>query len=185
MNRQLRTVLAILNITASGVFFGVLQWSAFFLLQSYVASTVIVYLLATTVWLCGSILGLLLPGRRGEALWLLGAVVAYYLLRGVAVENPYDLHWLPLLLVCVTVMGVYTGRFFRYRRGTLSNLKWLFFIENTGFVAGMVLTFISLFLAGYSFLTLAPGLTAVVCLATAVPIRALPMIDHPRKVTVR
>ena len=114
------------NVALSGGWFGVLQWCAFFLLQSYLASTAIVYLLATSVWLVGSVAGLVWGGRGRERTWIATAVAGYYGLRALAVAHPYDMRWLPLLLAGVAVMGAYAGRFFRYRRQ--ANPKWLFFV---------------------------------------------------------
>lgn len=165
--RFLPNTLASINIAATGVLLGLLQWSAFFLLQSYLASTAVVYLLATTVWLCGSVAGLLIPGSGREPLWLGGAAAAYYAMRALASAHPYDFRYLPLLLLCVAAMGAYAGRFFRYRGKAPGGAKWLFFIENTGFVTGMALTVIALFWFGDSFLGVAPAIAAVFCLATS------------------
>ena len=173
MNR-LRPLLAGVNIALTGAFFGVLQWGAFFLLQSYLASTAMIYLLATTVWLVGSLVGLVAPGQRGEALWLLAATGAYYALDGVARANPYDLRFLPLLLLFVAVMGAYAGRFFRFRRGALGHAKWLFFVENTGFVGGMIFTVVALFWTGAALLQWTPAVGAALCLLTAWPLSVRP-----------
>lgn len=173
MNR-VHPVLAGINIALTGAFFGLLQWGAFFLLQSYLASTAIIYLLATSLWLLGSLAGLALPGRRGEIGWLAAATAAYYALQWVAKANPYDLRFLPLLLLFVASMGAYAGRFFRFRRGVLGNSKWLFFIENTGFVAGMVFTVVALFWTGEAMLQWAPAVGAGLCLLTALPFAARP-----------
>lgn len=167
--KRVYPIVAGLNIALTGAFFGVLQWGAFFLLQSYLASTAIIYLLATSVWLLGSLAGLALPGRRGEAAWLATATAAYYALQWVAKANPYDLRFLPLLLLFVAAMGAYAGRFFRFRRAALGTAKWLFFIENTGFVLGMVFTVVALFWTGESLLQLAPAVGAGLCLLTALP----------------
>ncbi|MBI3887271.1 MAG: hypothetical protein HY302_16320 [Opitutae bacterium] len=155
------------NVAATGVYFGVLQWGAFFQLQSYLASTAVVYLLATTVWLAGSFAGLLLPMRAGEGWWIAAAASGYYGLRAVAVAHPYDFGLLPVLLAFVALMGGYAGRFFRARQEAAGGAKWLFLVENTGFVAGLVATVAGLYWLGEGFLAVAPGALAAVCLATA------------------
>lgn len=157
------------NLLFSGLFFGVLQWSAFFLLQAYLASTAMVYLLATSVWLLGSLAGLSIPGRSDERSWLAAATAAYYVLRALAVAHPYDFAWLPLLLGCVAVMGAYAGRFFRERRAMPGGARRLFFLENTGFLGGMVLTVMGLFWIGAGLLLLAPAIGAALCLITLPP----------------
>lgn len=162
-----RSLVAFLNVALSGVFFGLLQWGAFFLLQSYLASTALVWLLASTVWLLGSLGGLALPGRpSAEPWWLLAAAAAYYGLLWLATGHPYDLGRLPWLLACVAGMGLYAGRFFRYRREALGSAKWLFFVENTGFVLGLLLTVLGLYWFGQKLLMVAPGAGAALCLLT-------------------
>lgn len=162
-----RRLLTFSNVALSGVFFGLLQWGAFFLLQSYLASTALVWLLASTVWLLGSLGGLAAPGRQAdEPWWLLGAAAAYYGLLWLASGHPYDFGMLPWLLACVAGMGLYAGRFFRYRRDALGPAKWLFFVENTGFVLGLLLTVLGLYWFGQKLLVLAPGVGAALCLLT-------------------
>lgn len=159
--------LAVCNVALTGVFFGLLQWSAFFLLQSFLASTALVWLLASSVWLLGSLVGLALPDRRGpEPWWLIASVVAYYALLWLAVLFPYEFGQLPWLLAAVAVMGLYAGRFFRFRRTALGSAKWLFFVENTGFVAGLVLTVVGLFWFGERVLILAPAAAGALCMVT-------------------
>jgi hypothetical protein len=153
------------NAVATGVFLGTLQWSVFFLLQSYLASTAIVYLLATSVWLAGSLAGMVVPGGH-EAVWLGGAVGSFYLFRAVAMGHPHALGWLPPLLVLVAGMGAYAGRFFRCRAGVFPSAKWLFFLENTGFVAGMVMTAVALYWTGEAWFAVAPACTAALVVAT-------------------
>lgn len=159
--------LATTNVALTGVFFGLLQWSAFFLLQSFLASTALVWLLASSAWLLGSLAGLALPDRRvTEPWWVFGAVAAYYVLLWLAVLFPYELGKLPWLLAAVAVMGLYAGRFFRFRRAALGPAKWLFFVENTGFVAGLVLTVVGLFWFGDRVMIFAPAAGGVLCLLT-------------------
>lgn len=154
------------NTVATGALFGTLQWGAFFELQSYLSSTAIVYLLATSVWLLGSLGGLTLGGRTREGWWLGAATAAYYVLFASAHADPYDLSLLPLLLLCVAAMGSYAGRFFRFRARAFGASKWLFFCENCGFVAGMLITVLALYFAGDRSLLVAPAVGAGLCVVT-------------------
>ena len=154
------------NAIATGVMLGILQWSVFFLLQSYLASTAIVYLLGTCVWLWGSVIGMALPGRA-EPLFLAGAVLSFQLFHALAARHPYALEWLSVLLPLVAVMGAYAGRFFRCRAALFASTKWLFFLENTAFVMGMVITAVSLFWTGDTFFRVAPWVAASVVGLTA------------------
>lgn len=163
--REGPTPLLSANAVATGVLLGAMQWSVFFLLQSYLASTAVVYLLATVVWLAGSVAGMALPGRR-EPLFLAVAVASFYLLRAAATAHPYKLAWLPLLLLFVAGMGAYAGRFFRLRAAVFPKAKWLFFLENTGFVTGMLATALALFWMGDTWFSVAPISLALITVAT-------------------
>jgi hypothetical protein len=154
------------NFLFTGILFGFLQWSTFFLLQSYLASTALVWLLASSVWLLGSLAGLVIPGRNHEPWWLAAAIASYYALVWLAQRHPYELGFLPPLLVCVAGMGLYAGRFFRCRRNTPTGARVLFLVENTGFVVGLLLTFVLLYWAGQASLMLAPAVSAALCLLT-------------------
>jgi hypothetical protein len=171
MSPTRRTVL-LLNVALTGVLLGQLQWGVFFMLQSYLASTAVVYLLGTVCWLAGSLIGLIVPGQRGELVWAAGMVAAYCVFAWLAEGHPYQLGWLPVLLLLVGVMGGYAGRFFRYRAGLFRAPKWLFFVENCGFVLGILLTVALLYHAGSSALLAAPLAVAAAVLATAWGLRA-------------
>jgi hypothetical protein len=159
------------NFVGTGLLFGLLQWSTFFLLESYLSSTALVWLLASTVWLLGSLVGLAVPDRPREPWWLALALLSYYALFSLALRHPYDLRLLPLLLGCVAGMGLYAGRFFRCRRDPPGGPRRLFLLENTGFVLGLFLTFALLYWTGLTGLSLAPLPVAAFCLATT-PARA-------------
>jgi len=165
----------LLNALLTGVLLGQLQWGVFFMLQSYLASTAVVYLLGTVCWLIGSLIGLVVRGERGELFWAAGMVAAYYVFARVAANHPYQLGWLPVLLPLIALMGCYAGRFFRYRARFFSAPKWLFFTENCGFVLGIVLTIVALFVAGSSALLTAPLAVSTLVLGTALLLRF-----HPR-----
>lgn len=167
-----RSLLIVINIAVTGAYFGLLQWATFFVLQSSFAATAMVYLLATVVWLIGSVLGLTLSGPRNEVWWWGFATLGYYALLGVGRIRPFDLSVLPLLMLFVAGMGAYAGRFFRYRRGLLPRTKHLFLVENTGFIVGMLATVSALFWAGESFLLFAPAVVATVCVGTALPLKS-------------
>ena len=154
------------NAVVTGALLGVLQWGVLVWLASYLSSTALVYLLNTTVWLVGSVAGLLAPGRRFEWAWLAAAMAAHAACRALAVSHPYDLSALPALLACVAVMGAYAGRFFRFRAPAFPKVKWLLFLENTGFVLGLLGAVLALFVLGERALVLLPWPLFAVALAT-------------------
>jgi hypothetical protein len=162
------------NAVATGALFGLLQWCSLLTLESYVASTATIDLLATSAWLVGTVAGLKIPGWRREPVWLAAMVAAYYGLRALALRHPYETAYLPVLLAGVGAMGCYAGRFFRYRARAFGAAKRLFFLENCGFAAGVVATVPAFYWAGDAVLAWAPlGLAAFV-LATVGLLRADP-----------
>src|SRR5262245_18681840 len=164
----------VLNVALTGVLLGQLQWGVFFLLQSSLASTAVVYLLGTICWLLGSLIGLVVRGERGELWWAAAMIGAYYGFAALAIGHPYQLGWLAVLLPLIALMGCYAGRFFRYRARFFAAPKWLFFTENCGFVLGIVLTFAALFSMGSSALLTAPLVVSVLVLGTAAALRLHP-----------
>jgi hypothetical protein len=154
------------NAVVTGALLGVLQWGVLVWLSTYLSSTALVYLLSTAVWLVGSVAGLLAPGRRLEWAWLAAAMGAHAACRALAVAHPYDLSALPALLACVAVMGSYAGRFFRFRAPAFRKVKWLLFLENTGFVLGLLGAVLALFVLGERALVLLPWPLFAVALAT-------------------
>ena len=165
-----------LNALATGILFGLLQWGSFFVLQSYLSSTALVWLLASLVWLAGSLWGLIGQfGRLSERTWLALSLGAYLGLGQFARAFPYDLALLPVLLGLLAVMGLYAGRFFRLRPAREpAGAKWLFFLENTGFVAGLVATVLGLLWLGEGWLLAAPAGATVLCWLTLPPVPAMP-----------
>jgi hypothetical protein len=156
-----------LNAVVTGVLLGLVQWGVLVWLASYLSSTALVYLLSTAVWLGGSVFGLLARGRGFEWAWLGSAMLAYAACRALAAARPYDLSILPALLLCVAVMGAYAGRFYRFRAPSFGSVKWLFFLENTGFVLGLLLAVLALFVWGEPALYILPWPVAAIALATA------------------
>ena len=160
------------NVLLTGLWLGILQWSVFFLLQSFLASTAIVYLLSATVWLMGSLAGLAMRSPRGEWPWFWAALASYYLLRFFAMSRPYEFSMLSVLLPLVAVIGAYAGRFFRFRSRDAPVTKHLFLIENTGFLLGLVALAVLLFAYGDAVLLRAPFV-----LALAVALSAAQLAD--------
>jgi hypothetical protein len=156
-----------LNAVVTGVLLGLLQWGVLVWLASYLSSTALVYLLSTVIWLGGSVFGLLARGRGFEWAWLGAAMAAYAACRALAAARPYDLSVLPALLLCVAVMGAYAGRFYRFRAPCFANVKWLLFLENTGFVLGLLVAVAALFVFGERALWTLPWGFAALALATA------------------
>ncbi len=150
-----------------GLYLGVLQWGAFFLLQSYMVSTALVYLMMVVVWLLGGLLGLRWTGRVLDVFWLGLSLIAYYSFYWVTTTFFYTLSTLPALITFVFLMGSYAGYYFRTNQIRFSSSKSLFFYENTGFLVGMILSFLAVSFYGDNSLRWAPIVSIISCLLTS------------------
>ncbi len=174
MKIDLGKLLVGLNALVVGAFFAALQWCSFCLLQSYLASTAIVYMMTTVAWLFGGLLGLLIPSPALEVAWFMTATMAYYALLYLTLAHLYDYSYLAPQLIIVMVMGGYAGRFFKTRSARFQSVKWLFFLENTGFLVGTIGSALALFFYGYDALILTPVSIGICVLLT------IPRIDNAK-----
>ncbi|RMF06672.1 MAG: hypothetical protein D6762_08970 [Candidatus Neomarinimicrobiota bacterium] len=121
-----------------GVYFGLLQNSAYFLFQCYVTATFLGYFFLTVAWLGGIWFQLQWPRplSLSRSLGLsAGAYGLYYiLLRLIPPATPA----FPVYAFLVFLMAQPAGALFRTRCNTWDTAT-LFFRENNGFVLGLVL----------------------------------------------
>lgn len=160
-------MIAGVNAVVTGLLLGVLQWGVYLFLSSFMASTAIVYLATTVAWLAGGLFGLMATGTRVDALWVWSALLAYYAVYLQSLEHAHDLRWLPVLLCAVAVVGSYGGAFVRLRAPRFARVKWLFFLENCGFLAGMWLVFAACIAGGMAAVVALPAPLALLTVLTA------------------
>ncbi len=151
-------MIEILYVFICGLFFGLIQFSFFFILESNMSSAGLTYLTTTCGWLLGVLSGLALSkrGRPTEMEAVFLSPLLYYAFIAVISRFPYDTRFLPLYVVLIAGSALYGGLFFTANQKRFAQVKHLFFWENNGFMAGILSSFLGVTLAGESFLKIWP-----------------------------
>jgi hypothetical protein len=157
------------QILLTGVLLGLEQIGLFFLLQGRVSSSILTYLAVTLAWLAGTAVGLLLPRPERIGAWRAAGLAAYYLVAALAALAPYDLRLLPLYGLLTAVTGAYAGLFFRHRYAAAGDARRLFFVENNGFILGMIGATLGIMLFGLRAAVAAPMLAAAALVLLEAP----------------
>ena len=137
-----------------GLFFGLMQFSYFFALESNMSSARLTYLTTSCAWLLGILGGLDLSKKKRptESEITLISLLLYYVLLTMVYNNRYDNRLLPLYVILIAGSAVYGGYFFSANQRRFSQVKHLFFWENNGFMAGILGSFLGVTLIGEPFL---------------------------------
>jgi hypothetical protein len=158
-----------------GIMFGLFQTGLFFQLAFTLSSSFRTYLMVTICWLIGSAIGIQLARRvslsqvHSQGL-LLAVLMGYFgcaLLLHIA---PFNTQLWPAYAVLIMITGVYPGVFF-VRMGRVYRARDLFFRENNGFIAGIVVATLLFMLLGRGVLWAAPLLLAGLILALPEPVQ--------------
>jgi len=157
-----------------GLLLGVVQVGYFLQLSLNMSSSFSTYLLVTLCWLIGSGLGAVwlhrLPVPTNGYLVLL--LVAYGVCAALVTAAPFDAQMRLIYGALVIISGVYPGVFFA-RLGKTHHAQSLFFMENNGFIAGLVIATLAFLVIGRVALW---GLPVVLC---AVLFLIAPLPIHP------
>jgi hypothetical protein len=122
-----------------GLLLGVFQTSLFFQLSLTLSSSFGTYLMVTSCWLLGSVIGsaYLAKLRYHLNLFLALAVVSYLLCAGLLLVLPFQTSFWPLYAALIVLIGFYPGVFFA-RTYRIYRVSELFFRENNGFILGVL-----------------------------------------------
>lgn len=153
-------------VFGGGVFFAMLQFSYFVLLEWQLSSAWTTYMTVTLSWMLGIIAGLWFGMRYAVSeKWLqfLNIPVYYGLWCGLS-WRPFDNTLLILYAFCVFVSGACAGRFFVNNVARMGDARKFLLYENNGFITGLLAGFLFFSFAGKWFLAVVP-LTAVLLLA--------------------
>jgi spermidine synthase len=124
-----------------GVYFAVLQFAYFFLLEVFVSSRAITYFACLFFWLIGFLVGLNYGDRFRPRTILGGGLLAYYLTVLINLFYPYKTVSLVTIGLLIAVSGVSPGYFFSQVGQHYRTVRKIFFLENNGFIAGTALCF--------------------------------------------
>jgi hypothetical protein len=146
-----------------GIYFALLQFSYFFLMSFNLSSSYLSYLAMVSSWVIGALVGLWLKNEKMERGLLLGSSLAYYVFLLVSFRLQFSNRLYFFFFVLVLISGVYSGYFFCRNSKRATKVKWLFFMENNGYILGMVSSFVLFTVLGVRFLYIAP-LVLTACL---------------------
>ena len=143
-----------------GLYFAVLQFSYFFLMEAYLSSQVLSYFITLLFWLCGFLVGLNISRERWFSGLLLLGVVAYYAAWTLTKEVPFHSLLYPFAAICSISSGLLPGYFFPFMARRFLSIRLMLFHENNGFLLGILLALKGSIHCGSWFLTYAPLLGA-------------------------
>lgn len=141
-----------------GLYFAIVQFAYFFLLDVYISSRTLPFFIILFFWLIGSYIGLQFNKRKWLSHLLTLSVMSYYTAFTLIHAAPYQYNLLPLIGMCALCPGLLSGYFFVSFEPYFEKKKYIFLHENNGFLCGILCsTFVTLF-AGKWFLLLGPAL---------------------------
>jgi hypothetical protein len=151
-----------------GLWLAILQVVLFLSLQLLLSSAFETFLVVVLAWLIGVGVGVWLPAGRVHYLLLAVSGVAPYLVHALLEIAKFDtgLIWVHGILIAATAL--LAGQFFQQERSSFDRIGTLFFWENNGFTVGLVTAGLGMFLAGRTFLLVAPAIGSIaVAVSTA------------------
>ncbi len=148
-----------------GVFFALIQFCYFFILEAYVSSRVSIYFIALFFWLIGFFIGLRLKSYNLLLKLLVASLVMYYITLFFNILIPFEKTSLILSGTAILISGLSPGYYFIYAKKKFPKIKLLFLHENNGFLLGIILSFSGVYFSGSWMLYFAPLIGFLVVLA--------------------
>lgn len=144
-----------------GLYFALLQFSYFFLMEAFVSSQYLSYFLTLLFWLCGFLLGLNISQERWFMRFLVLGAGAYYIAWTLTRRIPFHPILYPCAALCTAFSGLLPGYFFPYMARRFRPVKLPFFHENNGFILGILISLEASIHMGRWFLNFSVGVGAV------------------------
>ncbi|MCF6268766.1 MAG: hypothetical protein L3J41_03555 [Melioribacteraceae bacterium] len=148
-----------------GVFFALIQFCYFFILEAYVSSRVSIYFIALLFWLIGFFIGLRLKSNNLLLKLLVASLVLYYITLFFNILIPFEKTSLLLSGTAILISGLSPGYYFIYAKKKFSKIKLLFLHENNGFILGVILSFSGVYFSGSWMLYFAPLISFLIVFA--------------------
>ncbi|MSR64428.1 MAG: hypothetical protein EXS18_01450 [Verrucomicrobiae bacterium] len=158
-----------------GLYFALLQFSYFFLMEAFLTSQYLSYFIALFFWLCGFLVGLKLKREDLFVRLLIVGVIAYYVTWWMTRLAPFHSMLYMIAAICSVGSGMLAGYFFPFMSKRFQPIRSLLFHENNGFLLGILIALKASIYCGSLFLAWAPLLGAALVVASGVV--------HPRTTT--
>ena len=144
-----------------GLLLGSLQTGLYFQLSFTLSSSFRTFLLVTVCWLIGSVIGIGIAKQARLPLnsLLVLAIAMYFACAALLGTAPFNTELWPVYALFIVVSGLYPGVFF-VRLNQYYRAQILFFRENNGFIAGIVIGTLLFLVAGRPALWFIPLLLA-------------------------
>lgn len=147
---------------ACGLYFALLQFSYFFLMEAYLSSQYLSYFITLLFWLCGFLVGLNLSRKGWFTLLLAVGLMTYYLTWLLTRFIPFHTLLYPAAAICSVISGLLPGYFFPFMSPRFNAIKSLLLHENNGFILGILIALKASIHFGNWFLTYIPALGAMI-----------------------
>lgn len=149
---ECNNLLKTLFIFFCGMFFAVAQLSYFFMLESIMSSTAFTYFIVSLFWLLGIILGLKNFFKIPLIYLIAINAIMFYSLIFCLHRFPYNTNLFIIYVMFITISSVFGGTLFNLWNNFTNSPARFFFIENNGFLLGIILTTIGFIFFGKTFL---------------------------------
>ena len=147
-----------------GLYFAIIQFSYYFMLEVFLTSRSISYFIALFFWLIGFLIGLNLRKNYNFYKLLAVSICSYYLFYLINILFPFKSITFVFLGMLIMFSGICPGYFFIKYESGFKNVKHLFFIENNGFILGVVFSLYSSVSLGEWFIKFGPILFGTITL---------------------
>lgn len=141
---------------AAGLYFAILQFAYYFVLEAYFTSRSISFFIATFFWLIGFLIGLNIHQKLNDQWLAILSISGYYIFYFINNIFPFKSFIVGFLIVCVLVSGAFPGYFFNRYNSQFRKVKDFFFIENNGFILGIIISYFGSIKAGKYFIIFFP-----------------------------
>lgn len=132
------------RVVSTGLWLGLLQTALGYALLAESGSSILLYFAALIVWIAGGAVGAALPMTNSRPL-LLAAGIAAIAAAGALAAHPFTPEAAGAALTAGFLAGVFAGRFLALRSLDFGDARRVLFLENNGFVVGLALGLVFLF----------------------------------------
>lgn len=153
-----------------GFFLGLLQFNFYFLTEVYISSRSISFFVVLFFWLCGFYAGLRPKAKLSYLKFLVWfSLIAYYLFYFLVTWFSFQSEVYIAAALCVFAAGILPGYLFSAVSVQTSEVRWVLFHENNGFVLGFLLATILAVFAGSWLLSIGVVSAGVMALLSLKP----------------